>query len=535
KSPSANNIQRPKLVVGIVVDQMRWDYLYLFYDLYKTNGGFKRLMGEGFTCDNTFVPYLPTVTGCGHASVYTGSVPAINGITGNNWWDSNLKKGMYCVQDDSVKTVGSATDQGKMSPKNLLTTTLTDELRLASNFQSKVVGLSIKDRGAILPAGHSANAAYWYDALTGNFITSNYYMNELPNWMQDFNARKLVDSFYTQNWNLLDTTSVYEKYCDVDKNLYEAKPFGVASLGFPYNLQQFKGVDYSKISVTPFGNDLLIEAAKKIIENENLGKQEATDFLAVSFSSPDYIGHAFGPNSWEMLDNYLRLDNTIKNLLDYLDQTIGKDQYTIFLTADHAGANIPEFLQKNKIPAGRWEDTQIKNELNSIFEKEFSIGDLISSVNDYNVSINHDEIEYIKKVAGQTINLDEEKVKKMLFQYLLKKDMVLQVVDFKNLNSAALPLKIREMLNNGYNPVRSGDFQIIMKSGVIDGSKTGMTHGAWYNYDSHIPLLFYGWGIKHGSLNRETYMTDISATVAALLHIQMPSGCVGKVITEVMK
>lgn len=535
KNSTDNNYAKPKLVVGIVIDQMRWDYLYRFYDVYKPNGGFKRLLNEGFSCDNTFVPYLPTVTACGHACVYTGSVPAINGITGNNWFDNNLQKSMYCVEDDSVQTVGSdAVSAGQMSPNNLWVTTITDELRLATNFHSKVIGISIKDRGAILPAGHAANAAYWYDGSGGNFITSTYYMKELPAWLQQFNNKKLVDSFYDKNWNLLLPEDVYEKYCDTKDNAYESKPLGKDAL-LPYNLQQFKGNDYGKIASTPYGNDLLAELAKTIIANEKLGNNEnnVTDFLAISFSSPDYVGHAFGPNSWEQLDTYARLDETLGNLFDYLDNVVGKDQYTVFLTADHAGAHIPEFLQKHNIPGGRLDDGTVKAELNAIFDKAFSIGDLVSSVNEYDVYLNHNELEYLKQFPN--IKLDEAGAKKMIKDYLLKKDIVLNVVDKAHAADAGIPEKLREMVVNGYNPVRSGDLQIITKTGVINGGKTGMSHGVWNPYDSHIPLVWYGWGIKHGNLNKEVYMTDISPTVAALLHIQMPSGSIGKVITEMIK
>ncbi len=528
KTATTNTIQRPKLVVGIVVDQMRWDYLYRFNELYKANGGFKRLIGEGFSCDNTFVPYLPTVTACGHTCVYTGSVPAIHGITGNNWFDNNLQKVVYCVEDKSVQTVGSSSvSEGQMSPNNVFVTTVTDELRLSNNFRSKVIGISMKDRGAIIPAGHSANAAYWYDAKSGNFISSTYYMKDLPEWMKNFNQKKLVDSFYAKNWNTVLSKDVYEKYCDTDDNVYESKPFGKDALTMPYNLQQFMGKDYSKIASTPFANDLLLELAKANIKSEQLGKHDVTDFLAMSFSSPDYVGHSFGPNSWELLDTYVRLDETIGQLLDYLDKTIGKNNYTIFLTADHAGAHIPEFLQKNKIPGGRWDDGEIKKELNDYLKKQFSQSNLINAVMEHDVYLNHPLIDSLK--------LDEKNIQKSAIQYLLKKDIVLNVVDKHHAAEATIPSKLREMVVNGFNPQRSGDLQIIMKTGVMDAGKTGMSHGVWNPYDSHIPLLFYGWGIKHGSLNRETYMTDISATVAALLHIQMPSGCIGKVITEVMK
>lgn len=523
-----NTLQHPKLVVGIVVDQMRWDYLYRFNNLYKMRGGFKKLLGEGFTCNNTFIPYLPTVTACGHTCIYTGSVPAIHGITGNNWFDNNLQRTFYCVEDNKVQAVGSnAGYAGQMSPINIFTTTITDELKLATNFRSKVIGISMKDRGAIIPAGHAANAAYWYDTKSGNFITSTYYMKELPDWMKLFNNKKLVDSFYEKNWNTILPKEVYEKYCDADDNIYESKPFGKDALTMPYNLKQFVAKDYSKIASTPYANNLLLELAKININFEQLGKHDVTDFLTISFSSPDYIGHSFGPNSWEVLDTYIRLDETLGELFDYLDKTVGKNEYTIFLTADHGGAQIPEFLQKHNIPGGRWDDGDIRKELNEYLKKQFNQSNIINAVMEHDVYINHLLIDSLK--------LDEKNIQQSVIQYLLKKEMVLNVVDKHQAAVATIPAKIREMIVNGYNAQRSGDLQIIMKSGVMDASKTGMSHGVWNPYDSHIPLVFYGWGIKQGSLNREIYMTDISATIAALLQIQMPSGSIGKVINEVVK
>ncbi len=528
KAAGEQGIARPKLVVGLVVDQMRWDYLYRFYDLYKTNAGFKRLLGQGFSCNNTFVPYLPTVTACGHACVYTGSVPAIHGITGNDWWDNNLQRAVYCAEDKTVAAVGSnAGSAGQMSPANVFTTTITDELRLSTNFHSKVFGISMKDRGAIIPAGHAANGAFWYDGKSGNFITSTYYMKELPSWMQQFNQRKLVDSFYQKNWNLALDKSVYEKYCDTDENTYESKPFGADAVSMPYNLQQFKGKDYSKIAATPYANNMLLELVKTAITAEQLGKRGVTDFLALSFSSPDYVGHAFGPNSWEILDTYVRLDETLGKLFDYLDRTVGKDEYTVFLTADHAGAHVAGFMQKNHLPGDHWDDGELGRELTGFVKKQYNGVNVISHVAEYDIYLNQASIDSAK--------LNTEEVKSSITKYLLKKDLVLQVVDKKAAGTAPVPAKLREMIVNGYNPQRSGDLQVIMKSGVIDGGKTGMSHGAWYAYDAHIPLLWYGWGIKKGSTSRETYMTDISVTLAALLHIQMPSGAIGKSIEEVIR
>jgi len=214
---NTGGLARPKLVVGVVIDQMRWDYLYRFYSLYSNDGGFKRFLNQGFTCDNTMIPYTPTVTAAGHSSIFTGAVPATNGIVGNIWYDNTLNRAVYCCEDDSEKTVGASDDSGNMSPKNLIATTVGDELRIATNFTSKVVGISIKDRGAILPAGHAANAAYWYDAANGNFITSSYYMTELPAWVKNFNKRDLTDSFYRLTWKLSLSPEVYQTLQDIAK------------------------------------------------------------------------------------------------------------------------------------------------------------------------------------------------------------------------------------------------------------------------------------------------------------------------------
>jgi predicted AlkP superfamily pyrophosphatase or phosphodiesterase len=520
-------IQRPKLVVGIVIDQMRWDYLYRFNTLFAANGGFKRMMGEGFTSNNTLIPYAPTVTACGHTCVYTGSVPAIHGITGNAWWDNQLMRNVYCSEDKTVSTVGSITDAGQMSPKNMLTTTVCDELRLATNFKSKVIGIAIKDRGSILPAGHSANAAYWYDSKTGDFITSSYYMNELPAWVNQFNKRKIVDSFYQIGWKTVLNKSVYTEYATEDIKAYEASPFGKDMNAFPYDLSKFKGKDYGKISTTPFGNSLTVEMAKAAIISEKLGKGDVTDFLAVSFSSPDYIGHSYGPNSWEMVDDYVRLDTELGNLLSFLDASVGKNQYTIFLTADHAVAHVPGFMKEHKLPGGIFDDNTTRKELNDQIKEKFGVSFAIESFFNYQVTLNHNKIDSAKA--------DIDAIKKLIIAGLLKKEAVANAVETSKIMESTLNKTQREMFANGYFPNRCGDIQIILKPGFIEGGSTGTTHGLWAPYDAHIPLLFFGWGIKKGSTNKENYMTDIAPTIAALLHIQMPSGSVGKVIDEAFK
>ncbi|HEY2581910.1 MAG TPA: alkaline phosphatase family protein, partial [Mucilaginibacter sp.] len=264
------NVARPKLVIGIVVDQMRWDYLYRYYARYSSNGGFKRLIGNGFSCDNTMIPYMPTVTACGHTSIYTGSVPAIDGITSNEWWDYDISGVAYCTGDSAMKTIGGTSKAGQMSPHNLLVTTIGDELRLATNFQSKVIGIALKDRAAILPAGHAANAAYWYEETTGNWISSSYYFNELPKWVQDLNAKKLPDQYFAEDWNTLYPLDTYVQSTP-DVEPYEYRPFGREAKGFPYSLKQFVGKSYGLLHVTPYGNSFTFDMAKAAIAGEQLG------------------------------------------------------------------------------------------------------------------------------------------------------------------------------------------------------------------------------------------------------------------------
>ncbi len=523
----SQTLQRPKLVVGIVVDQMRWDFLYRYNERYTQTGGFKRLLSGGFSCDNTFIPYAPTVTACGHASIYTGSIPAINGITGNYWWDIKLNRSVYCTEDSSVITVGSNTALGLQSPRNLLTTTICDELQLATNFRSKVVGVALKDRGSILPAGHTANAAYWYDNKTGDWITSSYYMKALPEWVKKFNAQKLVDKYYKEGWNTLYPISTYIQ-STTDENRYETKPFGAEVKGFPYNLSKFAGTNYGSVSATPFGNTLTAELAKAAVKNEQLGTDAITDFLAISFSSPDYVGHSFGPNSIEVEDIYLRLDKELGEFLNFLDSNVGKDQYLVFLSADHGAAHVSAFAKDHNIPGGNIDFNAVVDKMNASLKQKFGKDTLVLDISNYQVIFNLPVIE------SSALKLNE--IKSWSIDYLSKMDGVARVFDINDLNKIPLNAKVRERLANGYYPNRGGQIQLILQPQWIEGFVNGGTsHGLWNPYDAHIPLLWYGWGIKAGKTNREMYMTDIAPTLAALLHIQMPNGSVGNVIKEIIE
>ncbi|TAF96409.1 MAG: alkaline phosphatase family protein, partial [Bacteroidetes bacterium] len=519
---------KPKLVVGIVVDQMRWDYLYRFQPLFSNKGGFKRFLNEGFTAQNTYINYTPSVTACGHASIYTGTVPNIHGITGNAWFDTRMEKNVYCTEDKSVTGVGTTSaENGQMSPKNMQTTSITDELRLNSNFKSKVIGIALKDRGAILPAGHSANGAYWYDTRTGKFVTSTFYTNALPNWVDNFNNRKLVDSFYALGWKTLLDTTVYTQYATADEKPFESRPFGKEATKFPYNLSGYIGKDYGKIATTPWGNTITALMAKEAIVQEQLGKTNATDFLAVSFSSPDYIGHSFGPDSWEMVDDYVRLDAELGNFFEFLDAQLGRDAYTVFLTADHGVAHVPGYLKERKIPAGAVNDGAVVKQLNDSIAAKWGITNAIASAYNYQISF-----------SAKAFNSKEDKqeeITEYVIKQLLKQEGVANAFAIEELMEVPLNRKLREMLANGYYPGRSGSIQIILKPGYIDGGNTGTTHGLWNPYDTHIPCLWYGWGIQKGQTYRETYMTDIAPTIAALLNIQVPNGSIGTVITEALK
>jgi hypothetical protein len=519
-----STLERPKLVVGMVLDQMRWDYLYRYFDRFADKGGFKRLLKEGNSCENTLIPYTPSVTACGHSVVYTGSAPSITGITGNAWWDRDNNRTMYCTEDKNMSTVGSSSPQGKMSPKNMLVTTVADELRLATNFKSKVVGVAIKDRGAILPAGHSANAAYWYDNSVGKWISSTYYMQTLPAWAVDFNNKNLTDSYYEKGWSLLYDSSTYLQ-STADNKPYEAKPFGN---NFPYDLKKYIGKDYGKVNTTYFGNELTFEFAKSALQGEQLGKDGITDFLAVSFSSPDYIGHSFGPNSIEAEDAMLRFDLSLGAFLDYLDQVVGKNQYVLFLTADHGAAHIPEFMQENKLPGGRVYTGKLMDRLNASLQRIYNIKKIILSDDNYQYSLDHAKLDSAGISSADIIN--------WLKKELATEPGIDRVFALNELNTVPLPASIRKAINLGYHPRRSGDVQVIFKPGFIDASNTtGTTHGLWNPYDTHIPLLWYGWGIKKGKTYRETTMSDIAPTLSSLLKIQMPSGNIGTTISEVLK
>lgn len=524
---NAQELNRPKLVVGIVVDQMRWDYLYRFTDQYSEDG-FKRLLNQGFSCENVYINHLPSYTAVGHTVIYTGSVPAINGIVGNDWYERSSGKKVYCTDDDSVESVGSPSKAGKMSPRRLLSTTIGDQLRLATNYRSKVVGVSLKDRASILPAGHNPVGAFWYDSETGNFITSTYYMDNLPKWVEKYNSRKMPEQLMSKGWNTLLPIRKYTNSTRDDVPWEGKLEKGKAPV-FPYDTKKLYAQDKGIIRTTPFGNTLTLDFAKAAVEGYELGKsKDETDMLTINLASTDYVGHFFGINGIEIEDTYIRLDKDLASFFDYLDKNVGKDNYLVFLTADHGGAHAEGYLEENKMPTGfLQDDKELAKNLNKSLENKFATDKLVLTVMNDQVYIDRE------KVAEN--NLDFGKVKAVIIDELRKKPEILYAIDIENAAAVSVQAVIKEKIINGFNYQRSGDVIFISNDNYLPTyCKTGTTHGKWNSYDTHIPLIFMGKGITPGHTNKTFEMNDIATTLAAYLKIEQPSGSVGKVITPVL-
>tara|TARA_R110000868_G_scaffold27050_8_gene103367 strand:+ start:231 stop:1874 length:1644 start_codon:yes stop_codon:yes gene_type:complete len=516
----SNYSERPKLVIGIDVDQMRYDYLTRFYDKYG-EGGFKRMMNEGFNCKNNHFNYIPTYTGPGHASLYTGTSPKYHGIIANDWYDKELKRNIYCVEDTAVQSVGTRGDLGQMSPVRMKTTTFGDENRLFTQMQGKTIGISIKDRASILSAGHTANAAYWFQGKNeGNWVSSTYYMTELPKWVTDFNKKHSGES-YLKVWNTLYDMATYTE-SGSDLNTFEKGFKGKETATFPYDLATLKNDNggYDILKSTPYGNSLTVDFAIEAIKGEQLGKDNITDVLTISFSCTDYVGHNFGVNSKEVEDTYLRLDLDLERLFKALDEKVGKNNYTVFLTADHAAVNVPAYLQSVKIPAGYFDSKGFDKKINSFMETNYGASDLIESISNNQIFLNMNKL--------QELDLDLDDVQEAIVNEIITYKYIDKAYTATALTSTSFSTGIERLIQNGFNQKRSGDVVYVLDPAVISDSKTGSTHGSGLEYDTHVPLLFFGKGIKHGSTLQKTEITDIAPTMSALLNIGYPSGNMGK-------
>ena len=512
--------KKPKLIVGIVVDQMRYDYLTRFASKFG-KGGFMRLINEGFNCKNNHFNYVPTYTGPGHASVYTGTTPKYHGIISNNWYDKEIKSSVYCAQDDEVNSIGTESSAGKMSPQRMLTTSFADENRLFTQMRGKTIGIALKDRGAILPAGHTANAAYWFHGKDeGVWITSSYYRNDLPKWVTDFNASDTVEA-YLNVWN---TSLPIESYVESgdDENNFERGFKGKSSAIFPYDLAALSAEngDFDILKETPYGNSITLDFTLAALKGENLGQDDDTDVLAISFSSTDYVGHNFGVNSKEVEDTYIKLDKDLERLLNTLDSYVGEGEYTVFLTADHGAVNVPAYLQSVNVPAGYLDYNSRKELFQKFLMDTYGTTDLIENVSNNQIFLN--------KAKLKELDLNIHDVEQALVDEQISYPNIAKVYTATTMNSTNFTTGIEVLLQNGYNQKRSGDVIVVDDIAHIAYSRTGSTHGSGLNYDTHVPLLFFGAGIQHGETFDKTVIPDIAPTISALLGISFPNGATGR-------
>lgn len=527
----AQQSNSPKLVVGIVVDQMCYDYLYRFYSKYSEDG-FKRMMTQGTNCRNTNYNYIPTFTGPGHASIYTGTTPSNHGIVANDWYDRDTGKEINCVTDSTVKGVGSNSLYGLFSPANLKSLTVTDQLKMTYP-NSKVISMSIKNRGAILPGGHLSDGSYWFDYATGKMITSSFFMEQLPNWVNQFNNRKFADSAALTTWN---TYLPIEQYTESqsDDRPYEVILPGKSTPTFPYDLKAMTAgvVNYELFTVTPSANTFLTDFALTAVKNEKLGSDAQTDMLCISYSTPDIAGHAFGPYSKEIEDIYIRLDLEIARLFKELDKTVGKGKYTLFLTADHAVVPVPQFLTDNGLPGGYFYQGPQIAKLRQLSIHEFGT-DVIEAIENLNVYINWKTVEGLK--------LNKEKVLSVLSEEIEKWDAVKRVFTANKLYKTAMDDEWMDMVRNGVHHKESGDIIFMLEPGYLPKSEDvpsahkGTSHGSAYNYDTQVPLLWYGAGIPVQEIYREVKIIDIAATLSQILFVQRPSTVTGEPILEILK
>ena len=506
KVSTENELEKPKLVVGIVIDQMRYDYIYRFWNDFGQDG-FKRLVNEGHFFRNAQFGYVPTYTGPGHASIYTGTTPSVHGIIANDWYDKNSGDYIYCAGDGEMHTVCNCeqknvdvvSDDGKMSPHHMLTTTFGDELKLF-NKDSRVFGISLKDRGAILPAGHSADAAYWLSS-EGTWITSSFYMDNLPDYVEKINNNPL-QNYLKGMWSV------------------EGE--------FSHNLDDLLlSSGKSAIKKTPFGNTILKDLAIEILNEEKLGQGENTDLITISFSSTDYIGHKYGPHAAEIKDTYLRLDKDIQEILEVIDNKLGFENVVLFITADHGVVSEPKELLKRNIPSGYFDGSVMKTELSIHLKSVYGEGNWIKNYSNNQLFLNH--------LLISNLNINLEEIQRKCAQFFLKYEWVKNTYTSTQLNENEYQDSFHSLVQRGYNQKRSGDVVVSLQTGWLSSywSNGGTTHGSSYSYDTHVPLIFWGGSISQGQTDRKVNICDIAPTISTILGIAYPNGCTGNPLPEV--
>ena len=521
---------KPKLVLAIIVDQFRYDYIERFWDLFG-NDGFKRLVNEGALFTNANYDYVPTFTACGHAAIFSGSVPALNGIVGNLWFDRESAKQRVMVADDNahlVTTRGVSTKGGAASPRTLIGSTIGDQMRLSNNFQSKVITASLKDRSAVLPGGQRPNGAYWFSDADGQFVTSDYYFKELPTWVKKFEAEKGANKYFGMKWDRALPATAYARA------QAENLPVQRSVLGarFPYVVtggDEKPGLKfYGAFQLTPFSSEYLSEFGKAALDAEALGADEFPDLLSISFSAPDLTGHYYGPDSQEIEDTYFRLDRVIADLLGYVDRKVGLANTIIFVTGDHGVAPIPEYMQSKGFDAIRISGRDVVDAANKALEARFGQGKWV-------VNLVNDQLYLDQKLIAEK-KVDPAEAERVAGEAALAIEGIVNYFTRTQIVGGRLPLGPGpRRVANGFNRKRSGDVWLVTKpfSFFMEGDLP-TTHGSAYNYDTHVPVILFGSGVRPGRYNTDCSPSDIAPTLAAMLGIEPPSNRTGRILSEAL-
>ncbi len=520
--------EKPKLIIGIVIDQYRYDNIYRYWDKYE-EGGIKRMVQFGTYCKNASYDYLINETAVGHATIGTGTLPSHHGIISNNWYVRLKDEVVNCVEDDRVHSLGGNYESSRYSPHRLLSSTFGDELKLANNLRSKVIGVALDNNAAILSAGHSADYAFWYDDETGNWVTSTYYVDSLPDWIVEFNDKRFPDTYLERLWEpLLPIEAYIESVNDTNDLELGLKGQNV----FPYDLKKISLLpgnkkDYKILKMTPFGNMLTKDFAITAIFNEELGKDSYTDLIMIGFSANEYIGKYFGANSVEMEDAILRLDRELAHFIRFIDEFVGEENALFFLTSDHGLSYHPEFLQRNKIPSGEFKPFSALSLLASYLNVIYGKGEWIKYYYAQQLYLNHELIE------DSEISLSE--IQDRVAQFLIQFSGVSNAVTSYTLQTANFSEGIFHKIQNGFHQKRSGDVIINLAPGWVEKVDEQSSYHSSYVGDNYVPLIFYGWKIKRAEINRPVKMIDIAPTLSYFLEIARPNASNGNIILELVE
>lgn len=522
---------KPRLVVGIVVEQLRYDQIEKFRSRFSENG-IRKLLNEGTYFQNASFQYMLLQSAPGHATISTGAEPALHGITSDSWYLPLKNELIYCTKDLSVNPVGGSYESGLHSPVNLQASTFSDELKMATGRKARIFSVGMKENPVILSAGHAADGAYWYDNVSGTWMSSTYYIDSLPPWVGDFNAMKYPESYLTGSWTLSRPRQDYYE-CQPDSSEYETGFNGIPY--FPYDLKKLSakprtaaGRDYSLLRETPFGNTYTTNFAIKLIENEKLGEDDITDFLSVCYTSTDYIGRRFGPSSMEMADAILRLDKDIETLLKYLNDHLGKKNVLVYFTSSHGVSEIPGILQENRIPSGYFRQNQALQLLRSYLNAVYGEGDWVKGYSENQIFLNRSLIEDAR--------IPLEDVQKKVARFLVQFSGVASAYPYSAFEANDYGNGNLKRIINNFSPQRSGDVIVTLNPGWVEKDDVFVTnHNSPYEYDSHVPLIWYGWTINRATVTRKVNMTDIAATLSSLCKVPVPNACTGEPMFELIR